>query len=90
MPKNVKQSKLHKKYLKLKREITSAQYMLDHEKSQYWDRWCYVDEQTFNKRKAQTIREMKLELKCLHKECKILKMKIVQANQDYQRELCKE
>lgn len=90
MPKNVEQSKLHKKYIELKRKVTSAQYMLDHEKSQYWDMWCHVDEDTFNKYKAQTIREMRLELKSLHKKCKLLKMKIIQANQDYQRDLCKE
>lgn len=86
MAKNKTQSELHKKYIALKRKITSAQYMLDYEKSQYWDMWCFNDERTFNKVKAQTIREKRLELKCMHKESKILKMKIVQANQAYNRE----
>ena len=87
MAKNLNQSVLHKKYIELKRKIASAQYMLDYEKSHYWDMWCFNDERTFNKVKAQTIREMRLELKCMHKESKILKMKMVQANQAYQREM---
>lgn len=86
MAKNKTQSELHKKYIELKRKIASAQYMLDHEKRQYWDMWCFNDERTFNKVKAQTIKEMRLELKCMHKESKILKMKIVRSNQAYQRE----
>ena len=81
--KNKTQSELHKKYIELKRKITSAQYMLDEEKNHYWDRWCFNDERTFNKIKAQNIRLMRLELKCLHRESKILKMKLVQANKSY-------
>ena len=83
MAKNIKQSELHKKYIELKRKITSAQYMLEFEKHTYWDRWCLNDEKTFNKVKARTIKEMRLELKCMHLECKILKMKMVQANKEY-------
>ena len=86
MAKNKTQSELHKKYIELKQKITSAQYLLEQEKHQYWDRWCFNDERTFNKVKAQTIREMRLELKCMHMESKILKMKMAQANQAYQRE----
>ena len=81
--KNKTQSELHKRYIELKRKIASAQYMLDCEKHQYWDRWCLNDERTFNKVKAQTIREMRLELKCMHMECKILKMKMIQSNKKY-------
>lgn len=84
MAKNKTQSELHKKYIELKRKITSAQYMLDFEKRQYWDIWCFNDERTFEKVKAQTIKEMRLDLKCMHRESKILKMKIVRANQAYQ------
>lgn len=87
MAKNIKQSELHKKYIELKRKITSAQHMLDYEKRQYWNGWwCSEDERTFNKVKAQTIRDMRLDLKCMHRESKILKMKIVRANQAYQRD----
>lgn len=86
MAKNETQSDLHKKYIELKRKIASAQHMIEFEKRQYWDIWCTDDERTFNKIKAYTIRELKLDLKVLHRECKILKMKIVQANQAYQRQ----
>lgn len=87
MVKNVKQSKLHKEYIELKRKISYAQYNLECAKNEYWDsKWRFTDEITFNKRKAQMIREIKLELKCLHRESKILKMKIVKVNRAYQRE----
>ena len=88
MTKNKIQSELHKKYIVLKRKIRIKLYDLSCEKRRFWDVLCLedtIDEPTFNKVKAQTIKEMRLELKCMHKESKILKMKMVQANQAYQR-----
>ena len=84
--KNKTQSELQKKHIELKQKITSAQYMLEFEKNQYWDIWQLNDERTFNKIKAQTIREMKQDLKDMHRDSKILKMQIIQSNQAYQRE----
>lgn len=81
--KNKLQSDLHKKYEELKRQITHAQYVLKETKREEWDIFCYGDRYDFNRRKARHIVEQKLMLSEMHKECRLLKSQLTEANREY-------
>jgi hypothetical protein len=83
MARNQQHSSLYRKLSYLKEQINYWQYQLYLVKDQCWDRWCSIDEYTFNKNKAFEIKDIRSIIKEYELQISEIKHKIKQVNRDF-------
>lgn len=80
MARNQQHSSLYKQLSYLKEQINYWQYQLYLVKDQCWDRWCSIDEYTFNKNKEFEIKDIRSIIKDYELQISEIKHKIKQVN----------